>query len=110
MLRAPGARGTGLKAKIGYCGTAAGKQNGLFWDEKQRNLLATDLLPQDRLLEGEVHYFRAPQKFLGDKLHTYGQDLVYSLHVADSLHMANNLGQARDITSRDIILVRGVPW
>ena len=107
---APGARGTGLKAKIGYCGTAAGKQNGLFWDEKQRKLLATDLLPQDRLLEGEVHYFRAPQKFLGDKLHTYGQDLVYSLHVADSLHMANNLGQARDITSRDIILVGGVPW
>ena len=103
-------QGVGLKAKLGYCGTVAGKQNGLFWDEKQRKLLAADLLPQDRLQEGEIHYFRAPQKFLGDKLHIYGQDIVYSLHVADSLHVKNRLGESRDIMFRDIILVGGVPW
>ena len=55
--------------------------SGLEWDGASGFLYLTDRLPRDG--PGEIAYFRAPAKFLGDKLDdAYNATLAYELYLA----------------------------
>ena len=68
-----------------------GGDGGLEWDGASGYLYLTDRLPNDR--PGEVAYFRAPGKFLGDKLAVaYNATIAYELYLAggaDPFSMSN---------------------
>ena len=55
--------------------------SGLEWDGASGFLYLTDRLPKDG--PGEIAYFRAPSKFLGDQLdNAYNATLAYELYLA----------------------------
>ena len=55
--------------------------SGLEWDGASGFLYLTDRLPKDG--PGEIAYFRAPAKFLGDQLdNAYNATLAYELYLA----------------------------
>ena len=68
-----------------------GGDGGLEWDGASGYMYLTDRLPNDR--PGEVAYFRAPGKFLGDKLAVaYNATIAYELYLAggaDPFSMSN---------------------
>ena len=68
-----------------------GGDGGLEWDGASGYLYLTDRLPSDG--PGELAYFRAPGKFLGDQLqNAYNATLSYELYLAGGGDPAANAG------------------
>ena len=91
--------------------------SGLEWDGASGFLYLTDRLPKDG--PGEIAYFRAPAKFLGDQLdNAYNATLAYELYLAGGGETNQNaaatpttkheLGSEAE-QAPDVVLVGGKP-
>ena len=106
------------KAIRGACANDGdGGDGGVEWDGAAGHLYLTDRLPSDG--DGEIAYFRAPGKFLGDVLSTaYDGTLSYELYLAGGGDASRGAGapvgvpHAPDTDAErapDVILVGGRP-
>ena len=106
------------KAIRGACANDGdGGDGGVEWDGAAGHLYLTDRLPSDG--PGEIGYFRAPGKFLGDRLASaYDGTLSYELYLAGGGDASRGAGapvgvpHAPDTDAErapDVILVGGRP-
>ena len=96
-----------------------GGDAGLEWDGSSGYLYLTDRLPADDAGKGELAFFRAPGKFLGDVFaDAYNGTLTYELYLAGGGDALRNAGAApstphepgsAEFETPDVYLIGGAP-
>ena len=96
-----------------------GGDAGLEWDGSSGYLYLTDRLPGDDAKKGELAFFRAPGKFLGDVFaDAYNGTLTYELYLAGGGDALRNAGATpttphepgrAEFETPDVYLIGGAP-
>lgn len=96
-----------------------GGDAGLEWDGSSGYLYLTDRLPGDDAKKGELAFFRAPGKFLGDVFaDAYNGTLTYELYLAGGGDALRNAGAtpttphepgSAEFETPDVYLIGGAP-